>query len=72
MQMINGYPTKFSVDYEANKKVLSDLAIFRVKGLRNEVVGYITRYYKMREAEAQPQDEEEPQVAEETEAPAPS
>lgn len=47
MELISLYPNKFTADYEANKKALGELAIFRSKSLRNEVAGYITRYYKM-------------------------
>lgn len=59
MLLISQFPDKFSADYEKNKKVLSELAVFRSKSLRNEVAGYITRYFKLKEEEVK---EEEPQV----------
>src|SRR5579875_2437060 len=51
------FPGKFSSDYEANKKFLSEHAIFRSKLLRNEVAGYITRHFKLLEEEAEEQTE---------------
>jgi len=57
-QLMQQFPGKFSSDYEANKKFLSEHAIFRSKLLRNEVAGYITRHFKLLEEEAEEQTEE--------------
>jgi small subunit ribosomal protein S17e len=61
-ELINQFPGKFTSDYEANKKVLTELAIFRSKSLRNEVAGYITRHFKLKEEEAKESQEEKAQV----------
>jgi len=61
-ELINQFPGKFSSDYEANKKVLTELAIFRSKSLRNEVAGYITRYFKLQEEETKEGQKETAQV----------
>jgi small subunit ribosomal protein S17e len=58
-QLMKLYPDKFSSDYESNKKVISELAIIRSKLLRNEIVGYITRHYKMLEEEKESGQKEE-------------
>jgi small subunit ribosomal protein S17e len=55
--LMEQFPGKFSSDYEANKKFLSEHAIFRSKLLRNEVAGYITRHYKLLEEGAKEEQE---------------
>ncbi|MEM0287118.1 MAG: 30S ribosomal protein S17e [Nitrososphaerota archaeon] len=71
LQLINEYHDKFSSDYENNKKVLTEIAIFRSKSLRNEVAGYISRYYKLKQEEEE-EGKEEQAVAEKTGAAASS
>jgi small subunit ribosomal protein S17e len=41
-ELLQRYPDKFGLDFDANKKATNELAIFRSKVLRNEVAGYIT------------------------------
>lgn len=42
-ELIRRYPDKFTKNFEENKKILSELAIFSSVRLRNSVAGYITR-----------------------------
>lgn len=51
MQLIERHPDLFTTDFEANKKAVNNIAIFRSKELRNRVVGYITDYMQDRYAE---------------------
>ncbi|MEM0118425.1 MAG: 30S ribosomal protein S17e [Conexivisphaerales archaeon] len=69
-ELINQFPDKFTSDYEANKKVLTELAIFRSKSLRNEIAGYITRYFKLKEEEKKEGEEKKEQVEVKGAAPA--
>ena len=43
-ELLQRYPDKFGLDFDANKKATNELAIFRSKVLRNEVAGYITAH----------------------------
>ncbi|MFQ5920838.1 MAG: hypothetical protein ACE5JV_02340 [Nitrososphaerales archaeon] len=65
MQLLEKYADLFSTDYEKNKEVIGRVAVFRSKGLRNEVTGYITNYVRA-EIDSQSQVEE---AGEEEEAP---
>ena len=43
-ELINKYPEQFvTIDFQHNKKKISELADFDSKILRNRVAGYITR-----------------------------
>ena len=39
--LVERYPSKFSIDYEQNKKDLSEVMIFESKRMRNIVAGYL-------------------------------
>ena len=41
-ELLEKYPDKFGLDFNANKHVISEVAIIRSKLLRNELAGYIT------------------------------
>lgn len=45
-ELLAKYPDKFTDNFEANKKVLNEIAQFNTKYLRNKVAGYITRKVK--------------------------
>jgi small subunit ribosomal protein S17e len=45
------YPDKFGLDFNANKNVISDVAIIRSKVLRNELAGYITSHLRKQAAQ---------------------
>jgi len=42
-EILEKYPEAFTVDYDANKKALDEIATFHSKRLRNQVAGYISR-----------------------------
>ena len=41
-QILEKHPDLFTTDFQKNKELLSTVAITRTKGLRNEIVGYLT------------------------------
>ena len=41
-RIIEKYADKFTNDFEHNKQVLKELAIFSSKKIRNKIAGYIT------------------------------
>lgn len=45
-ELLEKYPDKFGLDFDANKHVISEVAIIRSKVLRNELAGYITAYLR--------------------------
>jgi small subunit ribosomal protein S17e len=49
-QLIADYGTKFTLDFETNKRVLDQIADMKSKPFRNRVAGYITRLMKIKEA----------------------
>ena len=48
--LVNEYGTKFTLDFETNKKVLDQIADMKSKAFRNRVAGYITRLIAIRES----------------------
>lgn len=50
-ELLEKYPEKFGLEFDANKKALNDLAIVRSKVLRNELAGYITSYLRKQAAQ---------------------
>jgi small subunit ribosomal protein S17e len=46
MQLLEKYPDKFGLDFNINKRVISEVAIIRSKMLRNELAGYITAHLR--------------------------
>ena len=72
-ELLQKFPDKFGLEFDANKKALNDLAVVRSKVLRNELAGYITAHLRKIEAQekasiatASGEDEEE-QESEEAE-----
>jgi small subunit ribosomal protein S17e len=49
-QVLEKYHDKFTTDFAENKKTLTQLAVVRSKGLKNEIAGYITKHIR-READ---------------------
>ncbi len=45
-QLVDRYGEKFTPDFEANKKMLNELNIFRSMRIRNQVAGYISKIMK--------------------------
>lgn len=44
IELVERFPEKFTEDFDHNKKMVSELADFQGKSLRNRVAGYVTRY----------------------------
>lgn len=42
-EFLEKYPDRFTADYEANKKLIAELADIPSKKLKNQIVGYISR-----------------------------
>ena len=42
-EFLDKYPDKFTADYEANKKLVAELADIPSKKLKNQIAGYISR-----------------------------
>lgn len=62
-ELLDRYPNKFTVNFDENKKMISDIATVRSKILRNKVAGYITSKLrkdvdkeKNSQTESQPED----------------
>ena len=51
-ELLEKYPDKFGLDFNANKHVISEVAIIRSKVLRNELAGYITAHLRRQAAQA--------------------
>lgn len=45
-ELVNSYPSRFSGDFEGNKKSVNELKVTDDKLLRNKIAGYITRIMK--------------------------
>ncbi len=50
-ELLEKYPDKFGLDFNANKNIISDVAIIRSKVLRNELAGYITSHLRKQAAQ---------------------
>lgn len=50
-ELLQKYPDRFGLEFDANKKALNDLAVVRSKVLRNELAGYITAHLRKQEAQ---------------------
>jgi small subunit ribosomal protein S17e len=48
--LMQRYPEKFTADFEANKKAVSEVFDLNQKRLRNRVAGYATRLKRVEEA----------------------
>jgi small subunit ribosomal protein S17e len=49
-ELMQKYPDKFGLEFDANKNAINELAIVRSKMLRNEVAGYITAHLRKQSA----------------------
>ena len=47
-ELLEAYPDLFTDNFETNKKLVSSLAEWKSKKLRNQVAGYITSLVKQR------------------------
>ena len=50
-QLLERYPNRFGIDFDQNKKAISEIAIIRSKMLRNKIAGYITSHLHRQTAE---------------------
>ncbi len=50
-ELLEKYPDKFGLDFNANKHIISEVAIIRSKVLRNELAGYITAHLRKQAAQ---------------------
>ena len=50
-ELLERYPDKFGLDFNANKGFISEVAIIRSKVLRNELAGYITAHLRKQAAQ---------------------
>jgi small subunit ribosomal protein S17e len=76
-ELLEKFPEKFSLDFDANKRVISEVAVIRSKVLRNELAGYITAHLRKQAAQEKAsmvsavgeseEEEEEEETEEETE-----
>ena len=44
IELVERFPEKFTEDFDHNKRMVSELADFQGKAIRNRVAGYVTRY----------------------------
>ncbi len=56
-ELLEKYPDKFTLDFEANKRLVAELTDIASKRFRNRVAGYITRLVKMRVRQAKAREE---------------
>ncbi len=45
--LLQRHPSKFTVDYEANRQIVDQVVDFRSKRMRNRISGYVTRLKKV-------------------------
>jgi small subunit ribosomal protein S17e len=50
-QLLEKYPDKFGLEFDANKNAIAEVAIIRSKVLRNELAGYITSHLRKQAAQ---------------------
>lgn len=48
--LVRKFPDRFTTDFEANKKAVSELADITTVKMRNRITGYVTRTVKKAEA----------------------
>lgn len=51
IELVKRYPNEFNVDFEHNKKLVSQLSTVPTAKMRNRIAGYVTRYRKGYEAQ---------------------
>lgn len=52
-KLVAQYGSRFTADFEENKRLVRELTTIKAKHLRNRVAGYITRLMKMAKREAE-------------------
>lgn len=50
-ELLEKYPNKFGLEFDANKKALNEVAVVTSKVLRNELAGYITSHLRKQAAQ---------------------
>ncbi|MEW5840517.1 30S ribosomal protein S17e [Nitrososphaera sp.] len=74
-ELLEKYPNKFGLEFDANKKALNEVAVVKSKVLRNELAGYITSYLRKQAAQEKASSamaEEEEESLEESDQETPS
>ena len=51
VELLEKYPNKFGLEFDANKKVLAEVAVIKSKVMRNELAGYITSSLRKKAAQ---------------------
>ena len=49
-ELLEKYPDKFGLDFDANKATLANVSVITSKVLRNELAGYITSHLRKQAA----------------------
>ena len=50
-ELLEKYPNKFGLEFDANKKALKEVAVVKSKVMRNELAGYITSHLRKQAAQ---------------------
>lgn len=50
-ELLEKYPNKFGLEFDANKKALNEVAVVKSKVMRNELAGYITSHLRKQAAQ---------------------
>jgi small subunit ribosomal protein S17e len=50
-ELLEKYPNKFGLEFDANKKALAEVAVVKSKVMRNELAGYITSSLRKKAAQ---------------------
>ena len=50
-ELLEKYPNKLGLEFDANKKALNEVAIVKSKVMRNELAGYITSHLRKQAAQ---------------------
>lgn len=69
IELLEKYPNKFGLEFDANKKALNEVAVVKSKVMRNELAGYIASHLRKQAAQekassAMAEAEEESEVPE--------
>jgi small subunit ribosomal protein S17e len=54
-ELYEKYPTMFTTDFEQNKKILAPIMSTPSKGLKNMIIGYVTRLVILNQPKAEPE-----------------
>ena len=57
MEVLENHKDEFGTNFQDNKKKIDQFTIIRSKGLKNEIVGYITKFLKHELIDKQKQEE---------------